>query len=115
LPNLIPVLASQFVLAIIAAILAEAGLSYLGLGASGTFTWGTMLFQAQNGFALTLGTWWWFVPPGILIAVLGGALSLVNFAIDEVVNPKLRTTTLRKDKKRLKKRLHTTIEGGVPV
>ncbi|WP_232529089.1 ABC transporter permease [Mycetocola zhujimingii] len=115
LPNLTPVLASQFVLAITAAILAEAGLSYLGLGASGTFTWGTMLFQAQNGFALTLGTWWWFVPPGILIAVLGGALALVNFAIDEVVDPRLRTTTLRKDKKRLKKRLNTTTEGGVPV
>ena len=52
---------------------------------------------------------------GILIAVLGGALALVNFAIDEVVDPRLRTTTLRKDKKRLKKRLNTTTEGGVPV
>jgi peptide/nickel transport system permease protein len=113
LPNLVPVLAAQFVLAVIAAILGEAGLSYLGLGASGTFTWGTMLFQAQNGFALTLGAWWWFIPPGILIAVLGGALSLVNFAIDEVVDPKLRTAKLHKDKKRIKRRLGGTAEGGV--
>jgi peptide/nickel transport system permease protein len=113
LPNLVPVLAAQFVLAIIAAILGEAGLSYLGLGASGTFTWGTMLFQAQNGFALTLGAWWWFVPPGVMIAVLGGALSLVNFAIDEIVDPKLRTAKLHKDKKRLKRRFHGVSEGGV--
>ncbi|GMA28955.1 ABC transporter permease [Arenivirga flava] len=113
LPNLVPVLAAQFVLAVIAAILGEAGLSYLGLGASGTFTWGTMLFQAQNGFALTLGAWWWFIPPGVLIAVLGGALSLVNFAIDEVVDPKLRTAKLHRDKKRIKRRLGGTAEGGV--
>lgn len=113
LPNLVPVLAAQFVLAVIAAILGEAGLSYLGLGASGTFTWGTMLFQAQNGFALTLGAWWWFIPPGIMIAVLGGALSLVNFAIDEIVDPKLRTAKLHKDKKRIKRRFSGTSEGGV--
>lgn len=111
LPNLVPVLASQFVLAVIAAILGEAGLSYLGLGASGTFTWGTMLFQAQNGFALTLGAWWWFIPPGVLIAVLGGALSLVNFAIDEVVDPRLRTANLHRDKRRIKRRLGTVEEG----
>lgn len=113
IPNLVPVLAAQFVLAIIAAILAEAGLSYLGLGASGTFTWGTMLFQAQNGFALTLGAWWWFVPPGILIALLGGALSLVNFAIDEIVDPRLRTAKLHKDQRRIKRRFNGQVEDGV--
>ncbi|GIG25776.1 ABC transporter permease [Cellulomonas denverensis] len=93
LPNLIPLLASQVVLAIIAAILGEAGLSFLGLGATGSFTWGTMLFYAQNGLALRLGAWWWFVPPGLLLAVFGAALSLINFSIDEIINPKLRAQT----------------------
>jgi len=93
LPNLIPLLASQVVFAVIFGILGEAGLSYLGLGASGSFTWGTMLYYAQNGLALRLGAWWWFVPPGLMLALFGASLSLVNFSIDEVVNPKLRQQT----------------------
>lgn len=93
LPNLVPVLASQFVFAIIFAILGEAGLSFLGLGPSGALTWGTMLFYAQNGLALRLGAWWWFIPPGLLIAAFGAALSLINFSIDEIINPKLRDQT----------------------
>ena len=93
LPNLIPLLASQAVFAVIFAILGEAGLSFLGLGASGSFTWGTMLYFAQNGLALRLGAWWWFVPPGLLIAAFGAALSLINFSIDEIINPKLRAQT----------------------
>jgi peptide/nickel transport system permease protein len=91
LPNLVPLLAAQVVFAVIFAILGEAGLSYLGLGATGSFTWGTMLYYAQNGLALRLGAWWWFVPPGLLLALFGTALSLVNFAIDEFINPRLRT------------------------
>jgi peptide/nickel transport system permease protein len=90
LPNLLPVLASQFVFAVISAILSEAGLSYLGLGASNSSTLGTMLFYAQNGFALPLGAWWWFVPPGLMIALFGTGLSLINFSIDEIINPKLK-------------------------
>ncbi len=98
LPNLIPLLASQVVFAVIFAILGEAGLSYLGLGASGSFTWGTMLYYAQNGLALRLGAWWWFVPPGLMLALFGAALSLINFSIDEIINPKLRHQT-RADRK----------------
>ncbi|MDT0268424.1 dipeptide/oligopeptide/nickel ABC transporter permease/ATP-binding protein [Streptomyces sp. DSM 44915] len=93
LPNLLPLLASQFVFAVIAAILAEAGLSFLGLGASNSHTLGTMLYFAQNGFALQYEAWWWFVPPGLLIALFGCGLALINFSIDEIINPKLRTAT----------------------
>ncbi len=90
LPNLLPLLASQFVFAVIAAILSEAGLSFLGLGASNSHTLGTMLYFAQNGFALQYEAWWWFVPPGLVIALFGCGLALINFSIDEIINPKLR-------------------------
>lgn len=90
LPNLLPLVAAQFIGAFIAAMLAEAGLSYLGLGPTGSITWGTMLNEAQRGYALQLSAWWWFVPPGIMIALMGAGLSLINFAIDEIINPKLR-------------------------
>ncbi|WP_391653694.1 dipeptide/oligopeptide/nickel ABC transporter permease/ATP-binding protein [Streptomyces tamarix] len=90
LPNLLPLLASQFVFAVILAILSEAGLSFLGLGASNSSTLGTMLYYAQNGFALQREAWWWFVPPGVVIALFGCGLSLINFSIDEIINPRLR-------------------------
>ncbi len=90
MPNLLPLLAAQFLFAIIFAILGEAGLSYLGLGATDSITWGTILNDAQSGQALGTGAWWWFIPPGIMIALLGCGLSLINFAIDEIINPKLR-------------------------
>ncbi len=90
LPNLLPLLAAMFLSAVVLAVLSEAGLSYLGLGPSGAITWGTMLNQAAQQNAFHVGAWWWFVPPGLLIALLGTGLSLINFAIDETINPKLR-------------------------
>jgi peptide/nickel transport system permease protein len=101
LPNLLPVIASQFVFAVIAAILGEAGLSFIGLGASNSATLGTMLFYAQNGFALSLGAWWWFAPPGLMIALFGTGLSLINFSIDEIINPKLKN--LRQHRRRARR------------
>ncbi|WP_313662845.1 ABC transporter permease [Cellulosimicrobium cellulans] len=108
LPNLLPVLASQFVFAVIAAILGEAGLAFIGLGASNSSTLGTMLFYAQNGFALSLGAWWWFVPPGLVIALFGMGLSLVNFSIDEVINPKLKNLRLHRKRAQRAARLERT-------
>ncbi|MFJ5986488.1 dipeptide/oligopeptide/nickel ABC transporter permease/ATP-binding protein [Lentzea sp. NPDC092896] len=96
LPNLLPILASQFVFAVVLAILSEAGLSFLGLGAADSSTLGTMLYYAQNGFALQRDAWWWFVPPGLIIALFGGALSLINFSIDEIINPALRERPRRR-------------------
>jgi peptide/nickel transport system permease protein len=91
LPNLLPVIAAQLVFAIIGGILIEAGLAFLGLGGiGGSSSWGSMLYFAQNGSALQLGAWWWFIPPGLCIAVLATGLSLINFGIDERVNPRLR-------------------------
>jgi peptide/nickel transport system permease protein len=88
LPNLLPIIAAQFVFAVIGGILTEAALAFLGLG--GDNSWGTMLYFALSGQALSLGAWWWFVPPGLCIAVLGAGLSLINFSLDELINPRLR-------------------------
>lgn len=100
LPNLLPLLAAQFLFAVVFAILGEAGLSFIGLGPNGSITWGTMITDAYGGNAMSAGAWWWFVPPGLLIAVFGAGLSLVNFSIDEVVNPKLRVVSEATDRRR---------------
>lgn len=91
MPNALPVIASGFLFSTIAAILAEAGLSFLGLGSLTTVSWGSMLYFAQNSQALLVGAWWWFIPPGLAIAIIGAGLALINFGIDEYANPRLRT------------------------
>jgi peptide/nickel transport system permease protein len=93
LPNEIGIVAAGFVSTAIYVILAAAGLEFLGLGNVSVIDWGTMFYWAQNNDALLLGAWWWYVAPGICIALLGAGLALINFGIDEIANPRLRSET----------------------
>jgi peptide/nickel transport system permease protein len=90
LPNAVAIIVTQFIFAVIFAVLTQAGLAFIGLDDPSNLTWGTMLYFAQNAEALASGAWWWFVPPGLCIAVLGTALSLISFGLDEVIDPRLR-------------------------
>lgn len=90
LPNEIAIVAAELLGTVIYAILAETGLEFLGLGDITTVSWGTMLYWASNNDALLLGAWWWFLAPGLCIAVLGAGLAFINFGIDEIANPRLR-------------------------
>ena len=89
LPNMAAFIVSGFIFTVIFAILTQAGLAFLGLGNTNLLSWGNMLYWAQADQALTSGAWWWFAPPGLCIALLGTGLSLVNFGLDEVLNPRL--------------------------
>lgn len=90
LPNELAIVTSGFLFTVIFAILTQASLSFLGISDISTWSWGTMLYWAQNDNALQAGAWWWFVPPGLCIALVGMALSLINFGVDEFINPRLR-------------------------
>jgi len=90
LPNEGAIVASIFLGTVIFAVLTQAGLAFLGLSNVSLWSWGTMLYWAQNDQALQEGAWWWFVPPGLCLALLGTGLSLMNFGIDEFINPRLR-------------------------
>ncbi|XVV06198.1 ABC transporter permease [Actinosynnema sp. CA-248983] len=90
MPNLTAVIASGFVGTVIFAVISEITLAFIGVSDAGGWNWGTVLFWAQSQQALAQGAWWWFVPAGLAIALLGTALSLVNFGIDEFVSPRLR-------------------------
>ncbi|MEN5072414.1 dipeptide/oligopeptide/nickel ABC transporter permease/ATP-binding protein [Isoptericola cucumis] len=96
MPNALPLVASGFLFSVITAVLSEAGLSFLGLGSLTTTSWGSMLYFAQSAQAFLYGAWWWFVPPGLAIAVVGAGLALINFGIDEFANPRLRTGRSRR-------------------
>ncbi len=90
LPNLTAFILSSFIFSVIFAILTQAGLAFIGLESPSSQTWGNMLYFAQNAEALSSGAWWWFVPPGLCIALVGTALTLVNLGLDKVINPKLK-------------------------
>ncbi len=89
LPNMTSLVVSSWIGAVLYAILAEAGLSFIGLGNPNSITWGTILYWAQNNQALLTGAWWTFIPPGIAISLVGLALILINYGIDEITNPRL--------------------------
>src|SRR5207237_6592296 len=93
LPNMASLVASAFITTTVYAIGAEVGLEFLGLGDPGAVTWGTNLYWASNDSALLTGAWWTFVPTGACVAVVGFALAMINNAIDEMGNPRLRTET----------------------
>ena len=96
LPNLIPIVAASFLFTTLYAIGAYVAIAFLGLAGSptssppGLWNWGEMLRQGFANNAVRGGWWWWWAPPGICIALLGTGLALLNFGIDEFVNPRLR-------------------------
>src|ERR1035437_2163251 len=93
LPNETAIVTASFLFTVIFAVLTAAGLAFLGLANVSEWSWGTMLYWAQNDSALQTGAWWWFVPPGLCIALLGTGLSLMNFGFAEITNPRLRSTS----------------------
>ena len=65
-------------------------LQFLGLGDPNSVSWGTMLYWAENNEALQTGQYLWTIVPGLLVALLGAAFALLNYAFDEIGNPALR-------------------------
>src|SRR5438270_1454970 len=100
LPNLIPIVAASLLFTALSAIYAYVAISFLGLAGSptgsppGLWNWGEMLREGFANNAVRGGWWWWWAPPGICVALLGTGLALVNFGIDEFINPRLRTSGL---------------------
>ena len=102
LPNLVSIVVGGAMGTCIYALMAEAGLEFLGLGDPTIITWGTMLFWAQSSSAFIVGAWWDMVVPGAAIAIFGGGLALLNMSIDQVSNPKLKTGSYIKTWRRMK-------------
>lgn len=90
-PNLVSIVGINFIGSVIFAVVSEATLEFLGLGDPNTVSWGIMLYNAQNSSALSVGAWWDILTPCVALATLGLGLALINFAIDEIANPRLRT------------------------
>ena len=90
-PLLIPYSFASMALSVPGAIVYESSISLLGLGDATIVTWGQILFDANRGGAILNGVWWWIVPPGLLIAIMGMTFAFLGFAMDKILHPKLRT------------------------
>ncbi|RJX74469.1 ABC transporter permease [Vibrio sinensis] len=100
LPNLIPIVGASFIGSVMLAIMMEATISFLGLGDPNTVSWGIMLYNVQTSSSMIIGAWWELIAPCMALILLMTGLALLNFAVDEIANPQLRS---HKGMKRWKK------------
>lgn len=100
LPTMTSLIVANFLGAALYSVLAAAGLQFIGLGNPNTMSWGTMLYWAQNNEALQIGTPLWAIMPGVALALLGAAFSLLNYAFDEISNPALRPVGRKRGRRR---------------
>lgn len=91
MPILIPYSFASMALSVPSAIVYESSVSLLGLGDATIVTWGQILHDAMQGAAILKGVWWWVLPPGLLIAVMGMTFAFLGFAMDKILHPKLKT------------------------
>lgn len=92
LPQVLPYAMATLVFSVPGAVLAEAGLSVIGLE-HGWPTWGKILADARRAIAEAGGTgwyWWWIMPPGILLSLMSLTFVLLGMAIETIVEPRLR-------------------------
>lgn len=112
LPNLLSIICFNFIGSIIFTIITQATIEFLGLGNPLTLSWGTMLYNAQTASAITVGAWWDIAAPSLAIVIIGIGLSLMNFGVDEVSNPRLRTLGAIGKAVRLQRRLDAARTAG---
>lgn len=89
-PNTFPLVFANTILTVAVSILSEATLSFLGLRPEGEVTWGTMLSYASEASAFQIGLHWWILAPGLCIVIVVLGFTLLGYALDEILNPKLR-------------------------
>jgi len=92
LPYIASYVVMAFILQISSGILAEAGLSILGLGPKTTDvpTLGLMMNWAMIYSAHIMGKWWAYFPVIAIIALISFSMNLMNTGLDQVFNPALR-------------------------
>ena len=90
LPNIFPLVFANAIVGIVDAILAESGLSFLGLGDPTKPSWGQLLRYANEAGALATGRWWFIIPPGLCIMLVAIGFAFSSYSLDQILNPRLR-------------------------
>jgi peptide/nickel transport system permease protein len=90
LPGVLPLVLANTTLVVGNSIIAESTLSFLGLGDPSVVSWGQLLQAAMSSGAVSLGAWWYLLPPGLAIVVIVLCFTLVGRALETVLDPKLK-------------------------
>lgn len=88
-PILVPIMLVEGTFVAGSAILLEAGISFLGLGATEMMSWGVMLQLTFSSGAIAVA-WWWVIPPGLSITILVVSFFYISRGIEDVTNPQIR-------------------------
>jgi len=102
LPQLVPLLIANAVLAITVAIFNETALAFLGLSDPSAVTWGTIMEHAFERSAISAGAWWAIVPAGLCVGILIMGCYLWGTSIEDALNPRLRISYLSRQSWRLR-------------
>jgi|TARA_Y100000294_G_C8392512_1_gene271397 peptide/nickel transport system permease protein len=89
-PQTAPFVFAQMIFFTPSAILAEAALSFLGLGDPSLPTWGQILEYGFRNGGIYVGYWWWILPPGILIVITAMTFVLIALGMEPIINPRLK-------------------------
>jgi len=89
-PNTVPLIFANAILTIAISILSESTLSFLGLGPQTDETWGRILEDAYSASAALAGPYTFIIMPGLCIVFVVLGFTFIGYAMDEVLNPKLR-------------------------
>ena len=95
MPHLLGVISPLFLGLIAAGVTQQAALAFLGIGNPSEPSWGLMINWAMTQNALFRGLWWWFVPPGLALCLIGFATTMINFGLDEITNPTLSSRRMK--------------------
>ncbi|HEX9907528.1 MAG TPA: ABC transporter permease [Thermoplasmata archaeon] len=90
LPNVFPLIFANAIISVAWAILSAAFLAFLNLTDPNKITWGLMIYNAFDVEGFGAGAWWFVLPPGILIVLVVLGFTFVSYALDDILNPKLR-------------------------
>ena len=96
LPSVAHLLIMNCALSCAGFMIAEAGLSFIGLGDPSVMSWGKILVAAEAS-AFTSGLWAWVIAPGVAIFITVFGFMQIGYALEEILNPKMKR---KKDKKK---------------
>ncbi|HZD87767.1 MAG TPA: ABC transporter permease [Gaiellaceae bacterium] len=91
LPQVMPLLIANTVIFIAYAIFAETFIAFLGLGDPSTVSWGKLIENSFNDDAILNNAWWAIIPPGVCVAIVVLACAMTGQAMEDALNPRLRS------------------------
>ena len=89
-PNVFPLVFANTILTVAVAILSESTLAFLGKVDPRVLSWGVILHEAEQSSAALNGWWAWIMMPGLALVTVIFGFSLLGYALDEILNPRLR-------------------------